>query len=160
MPQFATPEEASAVLGGLFQDAVTDSDLYGKLQKLDGTVRLQVKDPSVQITVSAKAGEAGAVALGPSKLNPDVIVRLDGDTAHGWLSGDLNPTVALSKGSMRATGDIERILRLVPIAPALMDQYKAVVENGGRVTEALPEPEAPTAPEEAQAPAAPDAPAA
>lgn len=144
MPQFETPEDATAKLGGVFQDAVTDEALYRGFQQLNAVVRLQLKDPSAQITVKARKGEPGVVELGPSKLNPDVIVRMDADTAHGWLSGEVNPTVALSKGQMRATGPVDAILRLVPVAPALADQYKAVLENGGRVTE---EPVAEAAPE-------------
>ena len=146
MPQFETPEDATAKLGGVFQDAVTDETLYRGFQQLNAVVRLQLKDPSAQITVKAKKGEPGVVELGPSKLNPDVIVRMDADTAHGWLSGEVNPTVALSKGQMRATGPVDAILRLVPVAPALAEQYRAVLENGGRVTE---EPIAEAAPEPA-----------
>lgn len=138
MPQFETPQDAAAKLGGVFQDAVTDETLYRGLQKLDAVVRLQLKDPAAQITVKAKKDEPGAVDVGPSKLNPDVIVRMDADTAHGWLTGDVNPVVALAKGSMRATGAVDAILRLVPVAPALTEQYKAVLENGGRTTEAPP----------------------
>ena len=55
------------------------------------------------------------VDLGPSDLDPEVVMALEADTAHRFWLGKVNVTVALARGQIKAKGPVAKILRLVPI---------------------------------------------
>ncbi len=54
------------------------------------------------------------------------------DTAHRFWLGQVNVTVALARGEIKATGPVAKILKLVPLTKPLFPRYKALLEARGR----------------------------
>ena len=101
-------------------------------------------------------GQQSQVDFGPSRLRPDATIALDGDVGHGWLIGEVNPTTALSDGSMRTRGPNATILNTLALVKVLTPKYKEILAEAG---EELPEsldasllPEIPKAEKPAEAP--------
>ena len=54
------------------------------------------------------------------------------DTAHRFWLGQVNITVALARGQIKAKGPVAKILKLVPLAKPVFPRYQAELEAQGR----------------------------
>jgi putative sterol carrier protein len=132
MPYFKNEEEVYQYIGKLFQDLTEDSELWPKFQKANTIVQYQFRNPESQITVRMlEAGDA-QVDLGPSELEPEVLMTMEADTAHKFWLGKVNVTVALARGQMKAKGPVAKILKLVPLVKPVFPRYKQMLTEAGR----------------------------
>ena len=72
------------------------------------------------------------VDLGPSDLDPEVIMSMEADTAHRFWLGKVNVTVALARGQIKAKGPVAKILKLVPLVKPVFPRYQQMIEEAGR----------------------------
>lgn len=132
MGYFKDADEVYDTLGRLFVEITQDVELAPKFKQADTIVRYEHTDPEATITVSLKEGEDARVEFGDSELEPEVTMAMAADTAHRYWLGQVNVTVALARGEIKATGPVAKILRLVPLTKPLFPRYKALLEARGR----------------------------
>ena len=132
MAYFKNEQEVYDHIGKLFQELVADDELAPKFQKANTIVQYQYRNPESQITVKMMEDQDGQVDLGPTQLEPEVIMTMDADTAHRFWLGKVNVTVALARGQMKAKGPVAKILKLVPLVKPVFPRYKAQLEEAGR----------------------------
>ena len=158
MGNFNDDRQVYAVLGRLFQDALSDADLGPQFQRLDGVVQFQHRHPNATITIKAVKGEEPVVDLGGTELKPDVIVVMDADTAHGFWLGRVNATLALSKGQIKAKGPVDKVLRLIALVKPTHKRYaQLLVDLGAAAPDAVGAEVEPEGSDEPDAGVAPDA---
>jgi hypothetical protein len=129
---FKDAEEVYATLGKLFVDITADPELGPKFRQADTVVRYEYSDPDSAITVRLKDGEGDDVEFGESAREPEVTMTMAADTAHKFWLGEVNVTVALARGQIKAKGPVAKILKLVPLAKPVFPRYKAQLEAQGR----------------------------
>jgi putative sterol carrier protein len=129
---FQSEQEVYDTLGKLFEDMRDDDELFGKFQKANTVVRYELHDPESQISVKMLEDQAGQVDLGPSELEPEVVMTMDADTAHRFWLGKVNVTVALARGQIKAKGPVAKILKLVPLAKSVFPRYEAQLKDQDR----------------------------
>ena len=61
--------------------------------------------------------------LGPSDLQPDVVMTSSADLAHEFWQGRINLFSALARGQIVATGAVVPVLRLVPVVEPMYQWY-------------------------------------
>jgi len=132
LPYFKDDQEVYATIGKLFEDLADDDELGPKFRKANTIVQYQYRNPESQITVKMLDGEDGQVDLGPTELEPEVVMTMEADTAHKFWLGKVNVTVALARGQMKAKGPVAKILKLVPLVKPVFPRYKAQLEAEGR----------------------------
>jgi hypothetical protein len=132
VPYFKDEAEVYAFIGRLFQELIEDDELAPKFQKANTIVQYQYREPESQITVKLIEDEAPQVDLGPSELEPEVVMTMEADTAHKFWLGGVNVTVALARGQMGAKGPVAKILRLVPLVKPVFPRYRKILEEAGR----------------------------
>jgi hypothetical protein len=132
VPYFRDESEVYEYIGRLFQEIVEDPELAPRFQRANTIVQYQYREPESQITVKMVEGEDPLVDLGPSELEPEVIMTMEADTAHRFWLGGVNVTVALARGQMRAKGPVAKILRLVPLVKPVFPRYRKMLEESGR----------------------------
>ncbi|HVS28668.1 MAG TPA: SCP2 sterol-binding domain-containing protein [Solirubrobacteraceae bacterium] len=132
MPYFKTDQEVYDSVGKLFQELADDDELGPKFRKANTIVQYQYRNPESQITVKMIDGEDGQVDLGPTSLEPEVVMSMEADTAHKFWLGKINVTVALARGQMKAKGPVAKILKLVPLVKPVFPRYRAQLEEAGR----------------------------
>lgn len=132
MPYFKDAEELYAHLGKLFQDIVEDDELGGRFQLADTVVQYRMRRPDSQLTVRVLKDAAREVDFGVTKIEPEVVMAMDADTAHRFWLGAVNVTVALARGQISARGPVAKILKLVPLADPVRARYRAQLEAAGR----------------------------
>ena len=132
MAYFKDEQEVYDHIGKLFQELVGDDELAPKFQKANTVVQYQYRNPESQITVKMREGEEAQVDLGPTQLDPEVVMTMDADTAHRFWLGKVNVTVALARGQMKAKGPVAKILKLVPLVKPVFPRYRQHLAESGR----------------------------
>jgi putative sterol carrier protein len=132
VPYFKDDSEVYQFIGKLFEDLATDDELGPKFRKADTIVQYQYRNPESQITVRMKENEEPQVDLGPTDMEPEVVMTMEADTAHKFWLGKVNVTVALARGQMKAKGPVAKILKLVPLVKPVFPRYRAMLSEQGR----------------------------
>ena len=132
MALFADAQEVYDTIGRLFVEIGDDEELGPKFRRADTIVRYEYSDPDSVVTVRLKAGEPARVDFGDSDLEPEVTMSMDADTAHRFWLGEVNVTVAMARGEMRANGPVAKVLKLVPLTKPVFPRYKALLLERGR----------------------------
>ena len=128
MGYFKDSDEVYDTLGRLFAEIIEDEELAPKFKKANTIVRYEHTEPDAVITVLIKDGEEARVDIGETDLEPEVAMTMAADTAHRFWLGQVNVTVALARGEIKATGPVAKILKLVPLTKPLFPRYKALLE--------------------------------
>ena len=132
MAYFKDADEVYATIGKLFRDLKDDEELAPKFRKANTIVQYKYREPESQITVKLIEGEDGQVDFGDTVLEPEVVMTMDADTAHRFWLGQVNVTVALARGQMKAKGPVAKILKLVPLVKPVFPRYRGQLEEAGR----------------------------
>jgi putative sterol carrier protein len=129
---FKDPDEVYAYIGRLFEQLAADDELAPKFRKANTIVQYRYREPESQITVKMIDGEDGQVDCGTTAMEPEVVMTMDADTAHRFWLGQVNVTVALARGQMKAKGPVAKILKLVPLVKPVFPRYRQILEDAGR----------------------------
>ena len=132
MAYFKDADEVYAYIGKLFEELSEDEELAPKFRKANTIVQYRYRDPDSQITVKLLDGQGGQVDLGQTTLEPEVVMSMDADTAHRFWLGNVNVTVALARGQMKAKGPVAKILKLVPLVKPVFPRYRKLLADAGR----------------------------
>ena len=132
MAYFKDADEVYQYIGKLFEELAEDEELAPKFRKANTIVQYQYREPESQITVKLVEGEEGQVDCGPTDMEPEVVMSMEADTAHRFWLGNVNVTVALARGQMKAKGPVAKILKLVPLTKPIFPRYRALLEQDGR----------------------------
>jgi hypothetical protein len=142
MAVFKDAQDVYDTLGRLFVELADDRELGPKFRKANTIVRYEYSEPESAITVRLQEDAPGDVDFGESGMEPEVTMSMAADTAHRFWLGEVNVTVALARGQIRANGPVAKILKLVPLAKPVFPRYKAQLEAQGR-TDLVKLPEVP-----------------
>jgi hypothetical protein len=129
---FKDADEVYETIGKLFVEIANDEELAPKFRKANTIVRYEYANPDSVITVRLQEGQPGDVDFGESDMEPEVTMTMDADTAHKFWLGEVNVTVALARGQIKAKGPVAKILKLVPLTKPIFPRYKAQLEEQGR----------------------------
>jgi hypothetical protein len=132
VPLFASEQEVYEHLGRLFEESLADPELGPNFQRADTIVQYRYHEPEATITLDIRAGSEPRVDCGATELEPEIVMAMDADTAHGYFVGDVNVTVAIARGQIKLKGPVKKILKLVPIVKQLVPRYCAQLEAAGR----------------------------
>jgi putative sterol carrier protein len=132
MAYFKDADEVYATIGKLFRDLKDDEELAPKFRKANTIVQYRYREPESTITVKLIEGEDGQVDFGDTLLEPEVVMTMEADTAHRFWLGEVNVTVALARGQMKAKGPVAKILKLVPLVKPVFPRYRRQLEETGR----------------------------
>lgn len=132
MAYFKDAQDVYDVIGRLFVDIAADDELAPKFRKADTIVQYAYRNPDSMITVRLQEGQPGDVDFGETEMEPEVVMSMEADTAHRFWLGEVNVTVALARGQIKAKGPVAKILKLVPLTKPIFPRYKAQLAEQGR----------------------------
>ena len=132
MAYFNDAQEVYDVIGKLFVDIAADDELSPKFRKANTIVQYEYRNPESTITVRLQEGQPGDVDFGETDMEPEVTMSMEADTAHRFWLGEVNVTVALARGLIKAKGPVAKILKLVPLTKPIFPRYRAQLEEQGR----------------------------
>jgi SCP-2 sterol transfer family len=130
--RFKDENDVYRYIGRLFEELAADDELAPRFKRANTTVQYRMRDPDSQITVDMHPDADMRVDLGPTDLDPEVVLAMDADTAHRFWLGQVNVTVALARGQIKAKGPVAKILRMVPLVKAACVRYEQILRAEGR----------------------------
>ena len=132
MAYFKDADEVYAYIGRLFEEVAEDEELAPKFRKANTIVQYRYREPDSQITVRLQEGQEGRVDCGETDMEPEVVMTMDADTAHRFWLGEVNVTIAMARGQMKANGPVAKILKLVPLVKPVFPRYRDMLAEAGR----------------------------
>ena len=132
MAYFKDADEVYAYIGRLFEEVSEDEELAPKFRKANTIVQYRYREPESQITVRLLEGQDGRVDCGETDMEPEVVMTMDADTAHRFWLGEVNVTIAMARGQMKAKGPVAKILKLVPLVKPVFPRYRKMLAEAGR----------------------------
>jgi hypothetical protein len=130
MGVFTDEADVYKYVGGVFEQGTSDPELGPKFAESGVVLRVTYTDPDSVVTVDFPSSKVYTGAgVGP---DPNVELFMSGDNGNKFWLGNLNLTVAMAKGTVRAKGPVPKILKLVPAAKSLFGPYRAMLEADGR----------------------------
>jgi hypothetical protein len=132
MTYFKDEQEVYEYLGALFVGLNADPDLGPRFRKANMIVQYVYRKPDSRITIKMLEREEGQVDLGPTQLEPEVVMTMDADVAHRFWLGKANLRIALLRGQIRTHGPATKMLALAPLASQVFPRYRAQLEAAGR----------------------------
>jgi hypothetical protein len=109
-----------------------DEELVSKFGTANTVIRCVYRDPAATITIRLMEGEPVQIDMGESLLEPEVVMTMDADLAHCFWLGELNITIALARGQLRAVGPVTKVLKLLPDIQPIFVRYRELLEQQGR----------------------------
>jgi hypothetical protein len=132
MARFADEQEVYEHIGGLFLELLEDDELAERFRRAGIVFQYRIKDPMAQITLDLREGTGGGVEMGATSLEPDTTMTLTADTLHAFYLGKVNPSVAIAKRQIVASGAVTKALRLARLIKPIIPRYRARLERAGR----------------------------
>ena len=133
MGRFKDENDVYAFIGRLFEELAVDAELAPRFKRANTTVQYQLSDPKAQITIDLRPERDIRVDLGPTGLDPEVVMTAAADVAHAFWLGKVNLTAALARGEITAKGPVAKILRLVPLVKDSFPRYEQMLRDAGRL---------------------------
>lgn len=132
VPVFRSERDVYDHIGRLLSEMVDDPELGPNFQRADTVVQYRYSKPDAVITVDLRRDEVAVCDCGETTLEPEVVMSMEADTAHRFFLGEVNVTIALARGEIRARGPVAKILKLVPLVKPFFPRYRALLEAKGR----------------------------
>jgi len=129
---FSDAQEVYDTIGKLFEQLAQDDELSADFRKANTILQHDYRDPDSTITMRLSEDEPADIDFGPTEMEPEVVMSMDADTAHRFWLGQVNVTVALARGQIKASGPVAKILKLVPLTKPAFPRYNALLEAQGR----------------------------
>jgi SCP-2 sterol transfer family len=129
---FKDADEVYAYIGRLFEELAEDDELGPKFRKANTIVQYRYREPESQITVRLIEGQDGRVDCGETDMEPEVVMTMDADTAHRFWLGEVNVTIAMARGQMKAKGPVAKILKMLPLVKPVFPRYRKMLAEAGR----------------------------
>lgn len=142
MTLFTDEAAVYGAFGKLFSDVIADEGTVGALVRTNTILQLQLREPRSTVTVAVRQGQQPLIYFGQTTRRPEVFLQMTAETAHGWLLGEVNPTVAFNDNRIKSRGPSSQVLAILAWAKVLTPRYKAILqENGGELPPPLAPPE-------------------
>ena len=104
-----------------FFERLNDQGFDPRLGRARGTLRFEVRADG-QVEQWYVSLDRGAVQVSRGGRHADCEVRLDRSVLDGIVDGTVNPTAALLRGVIGATGNFDLLLHLQRLFPARPDE--------------------------------------
>lgn len=97
----------------------TNMVVCSKIPNIDATINMELKG-SIKIT------------FGPSDIKPDVNVINDDEIFNKFWQGKLNLVMAMTKGQVKSTGAVTKMLKVLPKIGPIYKMYVESLREAGR----------------------------
>lgn len=128
---FSDTGEVVEIIGGFLRllaktPAVADKLLQSKL-----VFRLVYEDPAAVIVVDC-SGEKGEIRPGDEESEATITLTMSSDLAHRFWLGQVNLTMAITRGKIKAKGPVPKLFKLLPVLKPAYAMYPGYLESTGR----------------------------
>jgi len=129
MTAFASTDEATRYISGVFEAGFADPDICEQLVRSGLVLRMELSDPDAVITVDTAARR---IEVGATDLVENMTLTLSSETANKFWQGKVSIPLAVARGQIKVAGQLPKLLGLLPSAKKLNAQYVDRLRADGR----------------------------
>lgn len=124
-----TAEDLYKYIGKSFEEAKSDPILLEKLSNTPGVFKVLTTEPEGCMVIDIPKLSA---VPGAADDEADAILRMTGEYANRFWQGDLNLTMAVTRGDIRIEGKMAIVARAVAAQTKLFPTYIELLKSDGR----------------------------
>jgi putative sterol carrier protein len=129
MTGFADTDEATKYISSVFESGFADPEISQQLAKSGLVLRMELTDPDALITVDTTAQR---IVAGETDLVANMTLALSSETANKFWQGRVSIPMAVARGQIKVSGQLPKLLALLPSAKKLYAQYVDRLHADGR----------------------------
>ncbi|AEF40639.1 SCP2 sterol-binding domain-containing protein [Hoyosella subflava] len=124
-----TADDLYKYIGMAFEQAKSDPKLVQKLSSVPGVIKVIATEPDGCMIID----HPGVTAVpGSPDGEADATLRMTGDFANRFWQGDLNLTMAVTRGDIVLEGKMALIAKAIPAQMKLFPIYIELLKSDGR----------------------------
>jgi hypothetical protein len=132
-PEFKSAAECREVIGRVFDLMSTDRGMGPKLRYANTPQRFEFPDLDLVVNVAA-AGDYAAENLvwewsEDVDWEAEVVMTMDSAVANRYFQGRENIATAIARRRIKASGDVQKALALVPITKPVFSLYREMLQR-------------------------------
>jgi hypothetical protein len=132
VPYFADEEEVYAYIGAAMRTAMDHPQVGPRLLRADLVIQVHFRDPGASLTIRMQ--DPMTVEEGGDDPEADVVLAMPADIADRFWRGDYNLAVGIKREKVRAEGDVEALLRVLPELRPIFARYRLMVARKDRAS--------------------------
>lgn len=129
MTTFKSADEANDYIGGIFTAGLAHPKLSAVLARSGLIMRMNLSEPDTVITADLIAGE---LTFGEPAPEPNMTLTLTSETANRFWQGKVSLPLALARGQIKLSGEMPRLVALLPSAKTMNAAYIERLKADGR----------------------------
>jgi hypothetical protein len=132
-PEFKSAAECREVIGRVFDLMSTDRGMGPKLRYANTPQRFEFPDLDLVVNVAAAGDYAAENLVWEWSENVDweaeVVMTMDSAVANRYFQGRENIATAIARRRIKASGDVQKALALVPITKPVFSLYREMLQR-------------------------------
>ena len=141
-PNFRDTEHMYKVFDYILSHLMSDPEFGPKLASMKLIVQWAYTDPDGIITFNLKdaprEGYFGDWAVGPTEWKPDVTTFQTSTFGLAFLQGRENPMIAVTRGKVKAKGNIVALMKLMPTGKPMARLVRQYLRDMGEENLVIP----------------------
>jgi putative sterol carrier protein len=122
--------DAQQILTEIFESSFAHEVLGAKLAATGLVVEFRFTEPDFTLIVDM--GNRTVHSGSAPELHPSAVMAMSCATANTFWQGKLNLPIAMSKGQIKADGNVMSLIKLAPLTKKMYPVYTQNLETAGR----------------------------
>lgn len=132
MATFKDAEEVYKTVGAFMEEITQSDDLGPKFVASKTSFHIHYTDPVADMLVDCTQEPPKVLCGQGVGEGAEIQLSMSGDDGHRFWLGDLNMTIAMAKGKVKAKGPVSKMMKLLPAMRPAFPRYRAFLEQNGR----------------------------
>jgi putative sterol carrier protein len=122
--------DAKQILGGVFESAFEHEELGPRLVASGLVVKFDFSEPDLELIIDM--ANKSVHSAGTTDLKPSAVMAMSCNTANSFWQGKVVLPIAMSRGQIKAEGNVGSLLKLAPITKKMYPIYTQNLQAAGR----------------------------
>jgi hypothetical protein len=127
---YKTEEDIYQIVGETFQRLMELPKLVKSVVAAKLVIQLNYTNPSGRLTIDCRQ-DPPQIIFGPTDIKPTISMTASIDVAHSYYAGKLNLGLAVTTGKIKASGPMNKFMKLLPLLKPIHQTYLGVLEERG-----------------------------
>lgn len=130
MPTFSSTDELYTVMAGFMREMAADPELAPRLRAARVSFKVEHTDPQASIVVDCHQNPPAVHAPAGDQAS-DVQLAMSADDGHRFWLGELAVMPALATKRVKVSGQMMKMMGLLPAMEPAFKKYRAYLEANG-----------------------------
>ena len=132
MATFTDADDVYNTVGGFLEEIVRSDDIGPKFMASKTAFHIHYTDPTADMLVDCTQDPPQVTCGEGVGEGAEIELTMAGDDGHQFWLGDLNMTIAMARGKVKAKGPVAKMMKLLPALRPAFPRYREFLQRNGR----------------------------